>query len=257
MSSPKTPREVWLSSRRLARRSILCAGIILGGLTVTANATLPSWMQHIVGASSIESALYRAMQLPAVQALYPRPPKEAQTELAQLIATNPDNAELYELRARADEQSLNDAAAESDWKLYVAHAPDPIAAKLELADFYQRRLLIPQEIATLREVALAPPIPSEDYIVPTDQRSWLAFERILGAIYQQGLPATQTASTFSDFLTRYPDQPAVYAAFLQFQLEQHDWSAAEALIERYGRQFPQDKIFPTRSGFTRISPRQH
>jgi len=247
MSSPKTPREVWLSSRRLARRSILCAGIILGGLTVTANATLPSWMQHIVGASSIESALYRAMQLPAVQALYPRPPKEAQTELAQLIATNPDNAELYELRARADEQSLNDAAAESDWKLYVAHAPDPIAAKLELADFYQRRLLIPQEIATLREVALAPPIPSEDYIVPTDQRSWLAFERILGAIYQQGLPATQTASIFSDFVTRYPDQPAVYAAFLQFQLEQHDWSAAEALIERYGRQFPQDKIFPIRA----------
>jgi hypothetical protein len=204
-------------------------------------------MQHIVGASSIESALYRAMQLPAVQALYPRPPKEAQTELAQLIATNPDNAELYELRARADEQSLNDAAAESDWKLYVAHAPDPIAAKLELADFYQRRLLIPQEIATLREVALAPPIPSEDYIVPTDQRSWLAFERILGAIYQQGLPATQTASIFSDFVTRYPDQPAVYAAFLQFQLEQHDWSAAEALIERYGRQFPQDKIFPIRA----------
>jgi tetratricopeptide (TPR) repeat protein/predicted Zn-dependent protease len=204
-------------------------------------------MQHIVGASTIESALYRAMQLPAVQALYPRPPKEAQTELAQLILTNPDNVELYQLRAQADELSLNEVAAESDWKLYVAHAPDSIAAKLELADFYQRRLLIPQEIATLREIALAPPIPSEDYIAPTDQRSWLAFERILGAIYQQGLPATQTASTFSDFITRYPDQPAVYAAFLQFQIDQHDWPAAEAIIERYGRQFPQDKVFPIRA----------
>ena len=231
-------------------RAALTAGILaLAILTIpaTAGATLPAWLQHIVGASTLESALFRAMQLPAVQTLYPRPPKEAQTALAQLIAANPSDADLYQLRARADEQALDEAAAESDWKLYTTHAADPIAAKLELADFYQRRLLIPQEIATLNEVAAAPPIASETYIDPTQQRSWLAFERILGAIYLQNLPPSQTASTFSAFLARYPDQPAVYAAFLQFQLEQHDWPAAESLIVSYGRQFPQDSIFPIRA----------
>ena len=249
MLSRKAARRLWLSWRQPDRRILLCAGIVLGALIVpaAANATFPAWMQHIVGASTVESALYRVMQLPAAQALYPRPPKEAAAQLSQLIATNAANAELYQLRAQADEQALDEAAAESDWKLYVAHAPDPIAAKLELADFYGRRLMAPQEIAVLSEVAAAPPIPSETYIDPTEQRSWVAFERILGTIYLQGLPPAQTASTFNAFIARYPDQPVLYAAFLQFQLEQQDWPAAQSVIERYGRQFPQDKIFPIRA----------
>jgi hypothetical protein len=230
-------------------RTLLCAGIVLGALLVpaAANATLPAWMQHIVGASSVESALYRAMQLPAVQAVYPRPPKEAASQLAQLIAANSGNAELYQLRARADEQALDEAAAESDWKLYVAHAPDPIAAKLELADFYERRLMAAQEIAVLSEVAAAPAIAPEAYVAPSEQRSWLAYERILGTIYMQGLPPAQTASTFNAFIVRYPDQPVLYAALLQFELEQQDWPAAQTLIGRYISQFPQDKVFPIRA----------
>lgn len=249
MSCREALRSLWMSSRQPDKRSLLYTGIVLGALAVpvAAHATFPGWLQHIVGASSVESALYRAMQLPAVQALYPRPPKEAVTELSQLIAGNSGNAELYQLRARADEQALNEAAGESDWKLYIAHAPDPIAARLELADFYQRRLMVPQEIEVLREVAAALPIPSETYIEPTKQRSWLAFERILGAIAQQGLPPSQTELTFNDFLARYPDQPVLYAAFLQFKLEQKNWPAAQSLIERYTRQFPQDKIFPIRA----------
>jgi len=214
---------------------------------VAAYATFPAWMQHIVGASSVEAALYRAMQLPAVEALYPRPPQEAAGQLAQLIATNPGNAELYQLRARAEGQALDEAAAESDWKLYVAHAADPIAARMELADFYERRLMAPQEIAVLGEVAAAPAMASETYVAPTEQRSWMAFERMLGTIYQQGMPAAQTEATFNAFIARYPDQPALYAAFLEFRLEQQDWVGAQALIGRYGRQFPQDHVFPIRA----------
>jgi hypothetical protein len=235
--------------RAPGRRYLLCAGIIAGALAIpaTANATFPAWLQHIVGASSVESALYRAMQLPEVQALYPRPPKEAATELSRLISSNAGSAELYQLRARAEEQALDETAAESDWKLYTAHAQDSTAARLELADFYKRRLMVPQEIAVLRDVAAAPPIASEAYIAPNQQRSWLAFERILGAINKQGLPPSETASAFSAFLVRYSDQPVLYAAFLQFQLEQQDWAAAQSLIDRYRRQFPQDDIFPIRA----------
>jgi tetratricopeptide (TPR) repeat protein len=249
MLSRKPVRNLSTLPLRKNNRRLLAAGIVLSALTVplAAKATLPDWLQHIVGASTVESALYRAMQLPALQALYPRPPKEAAGELSRLIATDSSNAELYQLRARTDEQALDEPAAESDWKLYVAHSPDPTAARLELADFYQRRLMIPQEIAVLKDVAAAPPIPSETYIDPAAQRSWLAFERILGAIYQQGLPPSETASTFNAFLARYPDQPAVYAASFQFEIEQQDWPAAQSLIERYTHAFPEDKIFPIRA----------
>ncbi len=235
--------------REMRRRCRLWAGVLLGALVIplTAHATFPAWLQHIVGASTVESALYRAMQLPAVQALYPRPPKEAATELSRLISADTGNAELYQLRARADEQALDEAAAESDWKLYVAHAPDSTAARLELADFYQRRLMIPQELAVLGEVAAAPPIASETYVAPNQQRSWLAFERILGAIDKQSLPPSQTSSAFNAFLARYPDQPVLYAACLQFQFEQKDWPAAQSLIERYRRRFPQEDVFPIRA----------
>jgi tetratricopeptide (TPR) repeat protein len=249
MSSRKAVRNTSMLLERVNRRRVLSAGIVLGVLAVpvAAHATFPDWLQHIVGASTVESALYRAMHLPTVQALYPRPPKEAVSELSKLIMSNTNDAEFYELRARACEQTLDEAGAEADWKLYVVHAPDPMTARLELADFYQRRLMTVQEIAVLREVAAAPALPSETYIDPTAQRSWRAFERILGAIDQQGLSASETVSTFDAFVARYPDQPAVYAAFLQFQIEQQDWPAAQSLIERYSRAFPQDKIFLIRA----------
>ena len=62
-----------------SRRSTLAAGVLAGvlALPVAARANLPAWLQHIVGASTVEAALYRTMQLPAVEAFYPRPPREA------------------------------------------------------------------------------------------------------------------------------------------------------------------------------------
>ncbi len=228
-----------------AGTSILLATLLL--VPLTAHATLPEWLQHIVGSSTIEAALYRTMHLPAADELYPRPPKEAQTELGRLIASSPDNAELYQLRARTDEQALDARAAEADWKLYAANAKDHAAAELELADFYQRRLMIPQAIAAFGEAAAAPPPASEIYLDPTQQRSWIAYDRLLFLAADQALPPSQTASILTAFLNRYPDQPAVYALNLKFLLQQKDRKAAEALIARYSRQFPGDNVFPIRA----------
>jgi hypothetical protein len=235
------------SPKRILRATATTALVLTLAANTPARAVLPPWLQHVIGSSAIEAALYRMMQLPGVQALYPRPPKEAQTELAHLSSSAPDDAALYQLRARADEQALDEAAAERDWKLFTTHAKDPVAAKLELADFYQRRMSYPQEIATLNEVAAAPTPSSETYLDPTRQRSWIAFERILTTIDQQGLPPADTAATFNAALTRYPNQPALYAATLQFDLDQKDWPAATALIARYHLQFPLDDIFPVRA----------
>ena len=53
----------------------------------------------------------------------------------------------------------------------------------------------------------------------------------------QGLPASQTASTFNAFIDRYPTSPSSTLHFWQFDLEQQDWKAAQSLIERYRKQF--------------------
>ncbi len=230
------------------RHSLIVSTVgILTCVTLAANATLPPWLQHVIGASTIEAALFRTMQLPNAQALYPRPPKEAQTELARLITTTPDDAQLYSLRAQSDESALDFAAAETDWKLAVQHSKDPVNAKLQLAAYYHRRLQVPQELAALHEVASAPPIATERFVDAAHQRSWSAFIRIFALINDQALPATQTNATFEAFLKRYPAEPSVYAQTFTWQLSQKDWPAAEALIARYKTAFPKDDVFPIRA----------
>ena len=225
----------------------VAAAAALLAVAVSAHATLPAWLQHIVGASTMEAALYRVMHLPGADVLYPRPPKEAQGELAAQISTSPDQAELYALRARSDEAALDIAAAESDWKLYAAHSKDAPAAKLELANFYRRQLATAKELAVLREVAQAANPEAERYVNPAKQRAWLAFNRSLDLIAQQGLPQSEVVATYDAFLTRYPDQPAVYARAFQADLDAQDYAAAEALVPRYRQAFPKDAAFPVRA----------
>ncbi len=62
--------------------SMSVAVLAIAWIVPSTGAAMPEWLQHIVGASGRQAALYRAMQLPGVQALYPRPPKVAQGELA-------------------------------------------------------------------------------------------------------------------------------------------------------------------------------
>ncbi len=236
-----------LFRNRLAAAKTTCAGMACLALALCvdrANANLPPWLQHVVGASTFEAALYRVMELPMAQTSYPRPPKEAQTELARLPA---ETSELYPLRARTDEAALDFSAAEADWKLAVVHAKEPDAARLDLANFYDRQLRIPQEIATLREVAAAPAAVSERFEDPGHQRPWQAFLRILSLIAENAQPVADASATYDAFLNRYPAEPAVYARAFQFQLNQKDYPAAEALLARFHQAFPKDVEFPIRA----------
>ena len=137
-SSPKatqlgTPQNRVPHVRTFGRGFILACTIAAASAIITlhARADLPAWMQQIISASTIESALYRMMDLPGLRTLYPRPPAEARNELSNLIQKTPADPELYSLRARASEQSLDFTAAERDWKSYVANAKDTIAAQLD------------------------------------------------------------------------------------------------------------------------------
>ncbi len=242
-SSPSTP------SRRgcAPGRSAALGALLLGAAAFSARGALPAWMQDVVGASAIESALYRLMDLPGLGVLYPRPPAEARSELSTLVAKAPADAELYALRARAAEQSLDFAAAESDWKLYVAHSQDAAPANLQLAGFYARRLRPQDEIATLLLVGNASSPAAEKFTPVEKQRSWQAFERILKVAGDQALPLETKLATYRAWIARYPAGPSVYAALVNLLIEQNKFDEAAAEIANYRRAFPKDEVFPLKA----------
>jgi cellulose synthase operon protein C len=224
--------------RRRAGWSV-AAGALALGLVCVARAELPEWMQHVVGASTIEAALYRAMEIPGAQALYPRPPKQAVGELGGLIAKTPNEAQLYSLKAMEEEQELDFAGAEADWKA--------LGATLELADFYHRRLRPANEAATLMLVAKAPTGATEANRSPDGERSWQAFERLLALAADQALPDATLDATYVAWMGRYPEQPVVYVRYLHWLLGKKRFADATALIARYRVAFPQDAVFPVKA----------
>ena len=214
---------------------------------VTALGELPSWIRNIDASTALEGVFFRMMSLPNGAVAFRRPPSETRPALADLIKSQPHNAELYSLRALEDEQQLDFTAAESDWKAYADNSSDKINAQLALADFYHRRLRPEGEIKTLAFVATAAPIADEKLAAPAQQHSWLAFERIFGVIQAQGLPKDASIAQYRAWIARYPDEPSLYARFLQFLVGEKDYPAAGDLIAGYRKQFPNDQIFPVKA----------
>jgi hypothetical protein len=208
-------------------------------------------MQNAVSSSSIESALYRVMEIPGIKALHRRPPQEAAGELGSLIAKSSKQAELYSLRAMEEEQALDFHAAESDWKKYAELAQDKVGAQLELADYYHRRLQTAEELKALNRVGSSPATTSEVYVAAPEQRSWRAFERILTLAADQGLDDATVLAAYAAWRTRYPDQPALYSHELHWLLyESHDskrFEQSEELIGQYRKAFPKDPVFPLKA----------
>ena len=225
----------------------LAAFIIAIGGTISALGELPSWIRNIDAGSAAEAVFFRMMSLPNGAVAFRRPPRETRRALTDLIKAQPRNAELYSLRAREDEQQLDFAAAESDWKAYLENSSDKITAQLALADFYHHRLRPVDEIKTLSLVGTASPIAAEKLIPPAQQRSWQAFERIFGVIQTQGSPKELSIAQYRSWIARYPDEPSLYARFLQFLVAEKEYPAAGQLIADYRKQFPTDQIFPVKA----------
>ena len=79
------------------------------------------------------------------------------------------------------------------------------------------------------------------------QRSWQAFERIFGVIQAQGLPKETSIAQYRAWIARYPDEPSLYARFLQFLVVEKEYSTAGEVIASYRKQFPNDQIFPVKA----------
>jgi hypothetical protein len=212
-----------------------------------ARAELAPWLQSVVSGSDIEAALYRAMELPGVQTLYPRPPAEARNELNGLLKSKSDAAQLYSLRAHTEEQALDFSAAEQDWKSFVAHATGKQTAELELADFYHRRVEGPQEIAALEQAATSPSAAGEKFIAADKQQAWQAFARALTVAQEQALGDDATTNIYKAWMARYPAEPAVRAAFVNSLMKRRRYDEAQQAIAEYRTAFPQDQIFPIKA----------
>jgi hypothetical protein len=216
-------------------------------ILLAARAELPKWMQFAVAGSDIENALYRAMDAAGVKVQYPRPPAEARAELSALVKQTPRKADLYALRARADEQALDFASAEIDWKQYVAHASDTPGAKLELADFYHRRLRWRNEIAVLMDVASSVVTKNERDADVHSERSWKAFERVLALKGDAQLTDAEVDTIYQAWVRRYPAAASVYSDEFTFLVGAKRFDEARTVIAAYQQAFPSDSVFPVKA----------
>ncbi len=214
---------------------------------IAAVGELPSWIRNVEAKSALEAIFFRVMSLPGGAVPFRRPPSETRLALGDLIKAHPHNGELYSLRALEDEQQLDAAAAEIDWKAYVENSSDKISAQLALADFYHRRVRPADEIKVLSLIAAAPPIASEKLTPPAQQRSWLAFERIFKIIQGQGLSKDISIAQYHAWIARYSQEQPLYARFMEFLVAQKEYAGAQQLIADYRKQFPGDQIFPVKA----------
>ena len=233
--------------RRMLHLCGIAAFVALAGWMVSARGALPSWIRNIEAGTEIEAAFFRAMSLPGGAVLFRRPPSETRPALSELIKAQPKNADLYSLRALEDEQQLDFSAAESDWKMYADSASAKITAQIALAEFYHRRARPLDEIKVLAVIAKAPPEASEELTASAEQQSWRAFDRIFSIIQNQGLAKGFSVTYYRAWLLRYPQEPALYARFLDYLVSQKDYAAAAQLIADYRKQFPNDEIFPVKA----------
>jgi predicted Zn-dependent protease len=240
------------SFRKSPRRMMLTLGaislaILVAGWVVTASGALPDWIRNTEARTEIEAAFFRAMALPGGEVLFRRPPRETRPALGELIKKQPNSAELYSLRALEDEQQLDFAAAEADWKLYAENSVNKSVAQLAMADFYHRRLRPADEIKALSVVAGAPADAGEKFTPAVEQRSWQAFERIFRIIQSQALPKEVSIAQYRAWVTRYPLGEALYGRFLEYLISQKEYDAANQVIADYHKQFPGDDIFPVKA----------
>ena len=235
------------SPKRLLSFAAALVVAVVAGWTISAKGALPSWISNIGAGTQLENAFFGVMAMPYGNVLYRTPPAETRTALGELIQQKPGNAELYSLRALEDEQQLDFAAAEADWKLYAEKAASKPVALVALADFYHRRLQPQNEIAVLSAIAADPPDPSESLTPAPEQRSWQAFVRIFSIIQAQALPQNISIAQYHAWIARYPKDASLYSRFLEYLVSQKAYAPANQLIAEYQKQFPNDDIFQVKA----------
>jgi Tfp pilus assembly protein PilF len=207
------------------RRNFLAAAAVAAA--VAARGELADYIQRLELADRLQGVFFHSATLPGGAVLVRRPPAEARQALSLMITASPNEARLYELRAREAELLLDFTAAEADWKKHAGLVQDRAAGQIALADFYHRRLRPAEEIEALRAAQ--------------------SFERALAVAAAHALPAQTTVSLYRAWIAADPKQQAVYRRFLDYLTAQRDWPAAEHHLADYPIAFPTDDLYPVRA----------
>lgn len=234
------------SSRKVLVKACIFVGCLGCGL-LAARAAMPEWIQNIEVRSLVEAAIFRTVALPTGSVTVRRPPAETVSALGELVKQHPQQADLYSLKALEEEQKLDFAGAEADWKLYLQNAVDKAAGQMALADFYHRRHRPQDEVNALSAAARMPSPATEKLITVTSQRSWQAFERIFQVIDAQALGKNVSIEQYNAWIARYPQEPGLYGRYFEFLLNDKDFKAASDLIAKYHAKFPNDEVFTTKA----------
>jgi len=232
-----------MSSRNRPRaRGRIVAGLAAAAVAASTyglRAELPEWVRNVETASPWHDAIFRTVTTPAGAIEVRRSPGDAHEALARTPA-GAATPELLRLRARVAEESLDVAAAESDWRAYAAASADASAGQLALADFYHRRLLVPQEGDALAAAARAAD-PAADRLLPArERRSWRTFERIVALVDAQQLPDAFAEAQYRAWSARFPQETVPFDRLFQFLVVRGRTADAEAVVAAYQRTFPAD-----------------
>ncbi|MBI1355624.1 MAG: hypothetical protein GC160_14900 [Acidobacteria bacterium] len=225
------------------KRRLTALGVGALGGALALSGALPDRARFVRLGDWLESALFEQVETPGGPVSARRPTPQTRAALTERIASQPDEAQLYALRALEDERALDFTAAERDWREHAARAADPAAGQLALADFFARRNRAADEAAALLEVGRAPAPPEERFVEPSQQRSWQAFERIQETIDAHLLGDELRAEAYRAWLGRYPAEQEVYRRYLSFLIQAERLPAAEDLLADYAAQFPDDPGF--------------
>ena len=201
---------------------------------------LPPFSDDIVAKSALESALFRIMGVAGGVVTHARPPWEARAHVASLLQQSPHDAELYSIRAHAEEQSQDYTAAEADWKLAAANTKDRATGLSELADFYARRLDHEQQLKTLLALGELPAQPSDRWESDREQRQWSAFAQALRVANDALMPPARYQAIFDAWIKRYPRAPEPYQSYLDWCVQRKDRAGAASIAARINHAFPND-----------------
>lgn len=221
-----------------------CAAVLAIGGFFAARAELTKWAEGINAGNRLEPVFFRNVLLPSGIISVRRPPKETRPELTKLVGAAPNDAELYSLRALEDEQQLDFAAAEADWKKYADVAGDKGAARLALADFYHRRLRSRDEFNVLIAASFEPAPAAEKLFPPSEQRPWKTFDRSIRLVGEARLDPLLAVGQYSQWIARYPSETGLYRNFFAFTMAHERYEIAGDVVTAYKKAVPGDDEFP-------------
>ncbi|PWT93766.1 MAG: hypothetical protein C5B54_01375, partial [Acidobacteria bacterium] len=214
------------------------------------------------------AALYHSETFHGENALLQNPPDVAKQKLLDLIAKDPNNADLYKILSEKEIELLDVPQAELHIRQYVEKSQNKDQAYRDLEAFYHGRLRFEDELKAMMDHAQI--LKPQNNDVLTNSGRYLVLHQMITQISQYGLPQ-DPKSYYEAAITAYPDQQQPYLEYinylhsLQSTGEQIPTSskkstspnqAAMQILEKFKTQFPNETLTYLKTKASLLTPEQ-